>query len=215
MYPRIILASAKPDEARHLAKRLHGRGIFPEVMTFDELLSKREPSELIIIMSRKYSSKAYACFIHAKTRLGGVKTLCVGNTAGYTDAEIDRAAKYTSVDKDGCISDAVSFLLGRPFTFAELGYIASDLSSTPFLYFRGTRIFLTDTEHYLVHAIASYGSDEVPTEALAKMMCLSCSSISSYASSINRKTQLITGKNMLYPVRNIGYSLCERAKVTK
>ncbi len=215
MYPRIIVTSALPEEAEKLARRLYKRGIFAQTMSFDSALKLTESPELIIIMSKKYSSKAYAVALYVKAKLFNVKTLFVGRIKEYREAEIDLWTLYTPVNNGNRVSDAVYGLFDFNFTFAEYGHVASDLSGTPFLYFRGTRIFLTDTEHYIVHAFAAFGKATVSSHEIASRLGLKDKSIVSYASSINKKTVHMTGRKMIHTVYNEGYSLLEVTDDTK
>ncbi len=210
MYPRIIITAASEKEAFKLNKSLRMRGIFTEIMTFDQAIKLKESPDVIVVMSKKYSSKAYAILWNAKAKMTGVRTVSVGDASCYTGADIDFRLYYTVGNKDDCVSGSISKLTRRNFTFAERSSVVSDFSDTPFIYFRGTRILLSDNESQIVHILASFDDEFISPKAIAGYVHLSLKSISAYISVINKKARLLTGHNMIFSSRiKNGYSLFE------
>lgn len=212
MYPSIFIAAAIEAEGHKLSKQLRRRGVFSEVTTFERILKLKESPALLIVISKTYSSKAYAALLYAKVRLSGTKTMLIGDSSEYTNADIDSCRSYTLANKDNCISDDISRLTGYLFTFAERNSVASDMSDTPFTYFRGTRMFLTDPESQVVHILASFDEHCVSMPDIARFINVRAKSISSYVSSINQKSRNLTGEAMIFSVRSKGYSLFDEAK---
>lgn len=207
MYPDIIIAAASESDALKLSKHLRKRGIFAQALSFDRALKLKEAPALVAVASKTYSSKAYAVLLYVNSHLPDTKAFLLGDEAGYTSADINARLSYTLVNKDNCISDAVSKTLGFNFAFAERNFTASDLSETPLIYFRGTRLFLTETEAQIVHALASLDREYLSAEELASYMNILPRSVSSYVSSVNRKANALTGKAMIFSYRKMGYSL--------
>lgn len=208
MYPRIIITAASEKEAFKLNKSLRMRGIFTEIMTFDQALKLKESPNVIVVMSKKYSSKAYAILWNAKAKLMGTRTICVGYADDYEGADIDYRLFYTVGNKGRCISESISKLVKRDFAFAERNTVTTDFSDTPFIYFRGTRILLSDNESQIVHILASFEEEFVAPAVIAGYVHLSFKSISAYVSTINKKARTLTGHNMIFSSRiKKGYSL--------
>lgn len=208
MYPRIIITASSEKEAFKLNKSLRMRGIFTEIMTFDQALKLKESPDIIVVMSKKYSSKAYAILWNAKAKLTRVRTISVGDADDYEGADIDYRLFYTVGNKGGCISNSISKLAKRDFASAERNGVVSDFSGTPFIYFRGTRILLSDNESQIVHILASFDEEFVAPALIASYVHLSFKSISAYVSTINKTARLLTGHNMIFSSRiKKGYSL--------
>ena len=212
MYPHIIIAYAAEPEALKLKRQLRKRGIFTEISDFDGILKLKTPPELVIILSKSYSSRAYAALLYVRSRLPGCKTFVIGDTSDYTNVDIDSSGSYTLADKGNCISDEISRLTGFDFTYAKRSKTASDLSDLPLVYFRGTRLFLTETESQIVHLLAVIDDICLPIERIAAYVDLAEKSVSSYVSSINNTSRLLTGENMIFNRRKQGYSLLDEAK---
>ncbi len=206
-YPDIIVSANTESEAKKLQKALRKRGIFTRYVSLDEVTELKAPIDLLIVMSKKYSSRAYAALLYAKRKLHNIKTMIVGDALQYADADIDAVVTYSNVDNGDCISEVVSRLLGRCFTFAECLYTASDLSDAPFVYFRGTRIFLSEREAYIVHLLAVFGEDRADHTTLSALVGLTGRSISTYIYSINKKSRELTGYNMIFTNGVAHYSL--------
>lgn len=217
MYPHIIIAAAIEPEAFKLNKKLRLRGIFTEITTFEKVLKLKESPDLIIVVSKSYSSKAYAALLYAKARLTGTKTLLIGDASEYTNVDIDSVISYTIANKDNCISNKIIDICGQNLSFAKYGYLTSDLSDTPFVYFRGTRLLLSDSESQILHAVISFSENfdvgYVPNSVIASCFCVLEKSVTSYAAGINQKARLLTGHNVLSHVRGKGCLLSE--SVTK
>lgn len=208
MYPRIIITATSEKEAFKLNKSLRMRGIFTEIMTFDQALNLKESPTVIVVMSKKYSSKAYAILWNAKAKLSGTRTISVGDADDYEGADIDYRLFYTVGNKGNRISDSISKLVERNFAFAERNAVTTDFSGTPFIYFRGTRILLSDNESQIVHILASFEDEFIAPAVIASYVHLSFKSISAYVSTINKTARHLTGHNMIFSSRiKKGYSL--------